>query len=48
MAVSERPNSMKEGDQLENDLKAKWVDIELYLNNGLWNRLLPADDAPKK
>jgi hypothetical protein len=39
---------MKERDQAEDELEAEWVDIELCLNNGLCNRPLIVDDAPKK
>ena len=46
--VFERPNSMKERGQEENEIKAKGVETELCLNSGLWNRSLAADNAPEK
>jgi hypothetical protein len=39
---------MNEGDQAKDNLKVKWLDIELCLNNGLWNYMFASDDAPKK
>lgn len=39
---------MKEVDQAENDLEAKGVDTKLFLNNGLWNSMLPSDDVSEK
>jgi hypothetical protein len=46
--VTERSNSTKERDQVKNDLEAEWVDAKLYLNNGLQNRPLIADDTLEK
>jgi hypothetical protein len=40
--------AMKERDQAKNGLEVEWVDTELYMNNGLWNRPLAADDALEK
>lgn len=39
---------MEERDQAEEDLKAKWVDHEIFLNNGLRNYAFAVDDTAEK
>jgi hypothetical protein len=48
MVESLKDLTLKERDQVEDDLEAEWVDTKLCLNNGLWNRPLVADDTLEK
>jgi hypothetical protein len=39
---------MDKGDQVKDNLEAKWLDSELRLNNGMWNCTFASDDASEK
>jgi hypothetical protein len=39
---------MDKGDQAKDNLEAKRLDVELCLNNGMWNRTFASNDGSEK